>query len=548
MNKATVHNKKSVVLTVIFKTIVYFVLSITIVFVFSNFNSLMNILRKHPEKTYSVNQLELIRWVVMDAENSFCSEEDPIILFPNHNGYIQSIELNIAALEGTPECSPKIYWTDAEHPEFSEECSQNLTAVKTDKGYALSVNRNVVDFRLDLYNGAGAKIWLGDILVNPRTLVFPSTLFFPICIIGFLYIYYIMESNKTKRIQNVDSSKQEKVEELDFIRAACAIGIILFHVSSYTPKDAPKLMYTYANGGYGTLLVGVFFLISGGVLQYNYKEVGNPLAFYYKRWKSIFPMFYITFLFFFIRNAVMANTIFYNGKTWRILLSVFGMDGYFNYKYPGYYIVGEWFLGAIILLYVLYPIYSKLVNSIGWKVLIFTIPLTVWQFKTDWFEIGAMTNLIYCSTMFIIGMLIFRYRLYGNKVLKLASCCISVVVLFVKIPNFGLFKAMISYVFMFFALFAVAEHVIKVQSLKNIFRCIGGLSFPMFLVQNRVIGFLTTYITVSTYIELIKVMGLAVCLSMICAWCIKTITQGIMRTKWFSAMDKAILSICKEGE
>ena len=59
----------------------------------------------------------------------------------------------------------------------------------------------------------------------------------------------------------------------------------------------------YANGSFGSLFVGVFFLISGGVLYYNYPEVKNLSTFYYKRWKSIFPMFYITFLFFFIRNV-----------------------------------------------------------------------------------------------------------------------------------------------------------------------------------------------------------------------------------------------------
>lgn len=525
----------------------YFVFSFAMVFVFTNSNSLVNILKGHPEKTYSVNELSFTRWIATEPENTFCSELDPIIHFPVFDGYIHSIELDMVVLEDTPECTPKLFWTDAEHPVFTEECSQELYPMKTDRGYLLEVGRNVSAFRLDLYDHAGAKIQLRDVWINPRPLTFPITFIFPICIIGFLLIYILQNSNK-KNVMPKGSSKREKIEELDFIRAICAIGIILFHVSCYVPPSSPKLMYTYANGGYGTLLVGVFFLISGGVLYYNYREIRDLLTFYYKRWKSVFPMFYITFLFFFVRNAITANTVFYNGEPWKLLLSVFGLDGYFNYKYPGYYIVGEWFLGAIVLLYVLYPIFVKLVNTAEWKVLFFIIPLTLWQLKTDWFEISATTNLIYCSTLFIIGMLIFKYTLYRNKWLKMASCLISLLVIFVSIPNFTIFKSMISYVFIFFALFTVAEFVIKVQPLKNLFACIGGLSFPMFLVQNRVIGFLTKHITVDTYSDLVKVMLLAVCLSMICAWGIHTISQGVMRTKWFTFIDKAILSLKYKGE
>lgn len=538
-----VFKRKGITLGLI--ALIYFLLSIAIVFLLTNIDSLIVILKDYPQKTYSVNQLELTGWTAMDTDGTFCSEDDPIILFPNFDGYVHSIELNIATLEDTEECVPKFFWTDAEHPNFSEKFSQELPTVKTDNGYFLKVNRKVSAFRLDLYDGAGALIQLGDISVNPRTLQFPVTFLFPICIFGFLLMYLLQNSGHTCEIPQRSFAKQEKIEELDFIRAICAVGIILFHVSCYIPPTAPMFMHTYANGGYGTLLVGVFFLISGGVLYYNYREIEDLFIFYYKRWKSIFPMFYITFLFFFIRNVVTADAVFYNGKPWRLLLSVFGLDGYFHYKYPGYYIVGEWFLGAIVLLYVLYPIYVKLVNSAGWKVLFFIIPLTVWQIKTDWFEIGTTTNLIYCSTLFIFGMLIFKYKLFRDTKLKLASCLISFAVLFVSIPHFDIFLSMISYVFMFFALFAVAELIVKVPLLKSIFACIGGLSFPMFLVQNKVIGFLTTHITVNTYSDLVKVILLAVCLSITYAWCIQTVTQGVMKTKWFCYVDKTILSLRK---
>ena len=179
------------------------------------------------------------------------------------------------------------------------------------------------------------------------------------------------------------NTEREKVEELDYIRTICAIGKILHHVSCYVSPDAPKLFYTYANGWFGALFVNIFFIISGGVLYHNYKEIGKLTVFYYKRWKSIFPMFYITFLFFFIRNVVISNSFFYNGKPWRLLLSIFGLDGYFAYRFPGYYIVGEWFLGAIVFLYILYPIFLKLIQIMDWKLLLFIVPMVIWQFEIN---------------------------------------------------------------------------------------------------------------------------------------------------------------------
>ena len=348
-----------------------------------------------------------------------------------------------------------------------------------------------------------------------------------------------------KSEKTTDFKKKEKVREIEIVRAMCAIGIILHHVSCYTSQEAPKVFYTYANGYYGALFVGIFFMISGGMMYYNHPDPKNLRVFYYKRWKSIFPMFYFVYLFFFCKNVIIAKALFYNGEPQRIILSVLGLDGYLNYKYPGYYIIGEWFLGAIILLYVAYPVYAKVLNKLNWKILFILIPLLIWQLNTNWFEIDATRNFIYCSAMFIAGMLIFKYKLCQNKTLKIVSCIISVIVLFVPIPNFGLVTMAISFIFAFLALFAVAEVTMTLPFLKAIFTWVGRLSFPLFLVQNKVIEYLVSRIVVNTYLELFKVMAIAVCLSVICAWCIRAVTQELLRTKWFSKLDKAVLSLCK---
>ena len=156
--------------------------------------------------------------------------------------------------------------------------------------------------------------------------------------------------------------KPSRIPAIAFIRAICAIGIIAFHVSCYTAPEAVKLLHTYANGNWGSIFVGIFFLISGGVLYLNYPSAANLKSFYYKRWKAIFPMFYVTWLYYYLNAVIAAGTPFYNGSPWTLLLTAVGLDGYLAYRIPGYYIVGEWFLGAIVLLYCLYPLYQKAVS------------------------------------------------------------------------------------------------------------------------------------------------------------------------------------------
>lgn len=539
----------NVFLRILTATLIYCLIGMIVGFAVTNADSLISIINHEPSRTYQANQIGLVRWTALDQENHFCSEDDPIILFPAYNGYIRSVEMKIKPLEDTPECKPRLYWSDPEHPVFSEECSQTVYAKKTDDGYVISINRYIKEFRLDLYTDAGAKIRIDSFIVNPRNLEFPGELLFPIAVISLLLaIYVYLSANQTDRCDV--SAAAEKVYELDIIRALCAIGIVLFHVSvsKNLSYDVPGFLRRYANGDYGSLIVGMFFMISGGVLYHNYKDTADMSIFYYKRWKAIFPMFYITYLFFFIQDALRAKSLFYKGKPWRILLSFCGLDGYLRYKYAGYYIVGEWFLGAIVLLYLLYPIYAKLVKSMGWNILLFIIPLVTWQLHTNWFEISKTRNLIYCSTQFIMGMLIFKYRLYQNKSLKLLACCISVVLLLVPIPNFESLGLMISCVFIFIALFSVAKLVLKLPMLRDMFTYVGSLSFPMFLIQNKVISFLTKSIEVQSHLEFCALMLLAVFLSLACAWCIKTAAQSVMRTSWFSGTEKAILSLRNRGE
>ena len=57
------------------------------------------------------------------------------------------------------------------------------------------------------------------------------------------------------------------------------------------------------------------------------------------------------------------HKIFFREHWCFLILSEIGMDKYFGYKLLTYGIVGEWFLGSIIIIYIIYPILLLVINK-----------------------------------------------------------------------------------------------------------------------------------------------------------------------------------------
>ncbi|WP_143468881.1 acyltransferase family protein [Lachnoclostridium sp. An118] len=122
--------------------------------------------------------------------------------------------------------------------------------------------------------------------------------------------------------------KKTRIECFDFVRAICAVGIIVFHYYCHANSHL-KLWYDFANGLFGSGIVTTFFVLSGAVLYYNYQSISNLKEFFYKRWKSVFPAFYFAFFYFYIQNVLECGQVFYSENFWQSLV---GMDGYLAYR------------------------------------------------------------------------------------------------------------------------------------------------------------------------------------------------------------------------
>ena len=105
---------------------------------------------------------------------------------------------------------------------------------------------------------------------------------------------------------------KKRINGIDFARSCCTIGIITFHFAIKSNSKLRSLFFKTANSGFGFMFVTSFFSMSGAVLYYNYPKVTSLKIFYYKRWKSIFPSYYLCFIFFFMKKVFYFHKLYMN--------------------------------------------------------------------------------------------------------------------------------------------------------------------------------------------------------------------------------------------
>lgn len=292
--------------------------------------------------------------------------------------------------------------------------------------------------------------------------------------------------------------KKQRIDSFDFMRAVTAWIIVIYHFSGIlnaAPQHASfPLLYMHANGVWGeNTSVNIFFMLSGASLFYNYPNPKEPSLkrYYVSRFKGLFPMFYMLWLFLFYQNAANAGSLFYHGSPKSMLLTLFGMDGYLYYRYPqNYYIIGEWFLGALVCLYLLYPLLAWCMRHCK---LFITLALGAGTAALHWpmpfFQIQRERNLIVCLFAFWLGMLFmeFREKLRAAWIAAVFGG-IALILIFVKAPIDPFFSAQLISIGLFLLFYRMGEAVMKFELPRRFFRYTGGISYAIFLLQHVVMG------------------------------------------------------------
>lgn len=284
--------------------------------------------------------------------------------------------------------------------------------------------------------------------------------------------------------------KKERLFYLDFIRAFATLAIVLTHFNALfiyntaqPMKEKAVITTEVANvyiGGFG---VSLFLIISGAALMYVYSEKIDVKNFYWKRAKNIFPMFWIAYFFAFLYQFYYKGGFDSTIPRRNILFSVFGLDLYVaNFSIRTFATIGEWFLGLIIMIYLLFPLLRKGVAK--YPYLTAGIAGVLYIISISCFDRNVL--LFARLPEFLFGMFFVQYMKKSNKFVVLGALLVLVVNSILK-PTIS---ENIQCTYVGISSFLILSYVatfIRFQPIKRICKIICAYSYPCYLVHHYII-------------------------------------------------------------
>lgn len=301
-----------------------------------------------------------------------------------------------------------------------------------------------------------------------------------------------MEAGRTKR---------PRVFYYDLIRAFSCLCIMTVHFNASVsgwlngqflyPNSLVPNYYLHGQIYLGGIGVSLFFMLSGATLMMNYH--GTCKQFYLKRFKSIYPMFWIAYAAVAMIDFMLSRSL---GSTdYKLLpLTVAGLDGYLatlGLTPYGFYKIGEWFLGCIVVLYLVFPVVhaclerSPAVTAVGSVVLAAVLSLACERFLgyhcsglEPWYKVPEM----------VLGMLFVKYSLDRKALLLtvVSGICVGIVWL-LRLPVNALVLCTLLCCFLFSLLTYLAGFV-RIAAARTLVSRFAKLSYPIFLTHHWIIG------------------------------------------------------------
>lgn len=289
-------------------------------------------------------------------------------------------------------------------------------------------------------------------------------------------------------------AKKPRLFYLDWIRAIAAILIVVTHFNN--PYLEPTRFFVNRPFGIyiGGLGVSLFLIISGAALMYNYgdRESLDLRTFYTKRAKTLYPMFWVAFvvanILLFIRNN---GYIFVPRHKITAIFSLFGMDGYASAFGVGtFYTLGEWFLGFIILFYIVFPLLRVGVNKmpIATVCIVLTLYAATVAFFT-FYQIPRVPSDILLTTRLpelVFGMIFVKFIKKVPHWLASISFVILALQQLTHILKDNIAVTVVG-ILAFLLLSYIGELVKSFKPLSTCTKFISAYSYPIFLVHHVLI-------------------------------------------------------------
>ena len=146
--------------------------------------------------------------------------------------------------------------------------------------------------------------------------------------------------------------------------ALASILIVHFNatVTGYFTLPHKLFTSTLVQGIYlGDFGSSLFFIVSGASLALTVPQEQSPWQFYKKRVKAVFPLFWLAWVVCFSIRFLSQPGYYTGAKTITLVLTFLGLDNFAvaaGWVGMDFACVGEWFLGSILFLYLLFPLFA----------------------------------------------------------------------------------------------------------------------------------------------------------------------------------------------
>lgn len=296
-----------------------------------------------------------------------------------------------------------------------------------------------------------------------------------------------------------EQSMKKRIDQYDSIRTWCTLLIIIGHldvyITQYAIGNATPLfnLWGYANGSILGIAVSAFFILSGASLMCSYGTRDFSLKEYViKRFYSIYPMFYVAWIVFYFIYFFAGNTI--RAEMWKIIFTILGIDGYLTFVMDNFYLIGEWFLAVIIILYVIFPI----LLWIRKKSVLALVVLAILSYVIGCYLQNVGVN-SYAFPMtrvleFVFGMLFTEYyKIISQKakaLIGIGASIIFVILLFVKFDVFYMHTVTLMGMAAYIVFFMISTVLCKISIYKNVCIEFSKISYPVYLVHHQILGFI----------------------------------------------------------
>lgn len=294
-------------------------------------------------------------------------------------------------------------------------------------------------------------------------------------------------------------STRERLVYIDLIRVFSCLCILTVHFNAKVSGFNGTFVYPnsiipnfYLNGRLylGDIGVSLFFMLSGASLMYTYKE---SRIFYRKRALNIYPSFWIAYI---LATAIdfLDNKTIGTGSLHLLLPSLAGMDGYLcTLGLIGFdfYKIGEWFLGCILLLYLVFPLLRAGFEKHPVITILFSLIL-------HFVFAGKVNNVHFFLRIpeLLFGMIVSKYRLDKKPVWLVLIGIVAFFIACLFRNSIANLTFCIAFCMFLFGLLTWLSSWIR--NGKMLFKAIADLTYPAFLVHHWLITKLVKDFPLST--------------------------------------------------